>query len=111
MNLFPDQIFYHQAQKATKALKKVIDPELFVNIIDLGLVYDIDFSDPDIINVHMTLSTAHCPLGEAITNGVERALLNEFPERKVIVSLVWEPAWSFERITETGKRALGISAC
>lgn len=108
MELTPDHIFYNQTQKATEALKRVIDPELFVNIIDLGLVYGIDFSEPELIAVKMTLSTPHCPLGEAITNGVEHALLNEFPERKVVVSLVWEPEWSFEMITETGKSELGI---
>lgn len=108
MDLQPDHPYFEQTQKALLALRKVIDPELFVNIIDLGLVYDINFSQPEKIAVNMTLSTPHCPLGEAITNGVENALQDEFPERKTEVTLVWEPAWSFDMMTEAGKKELGV---
>ena len=108
MNIHPDQIFYKETLQAIEALKNVIDPELFVNIIDLGLVYDIDFSQPEIIGVNMTLSTPHCPLGEAITNGVQNALDDAFSDRKTIVTLVWEPEWSTEMMTEAGKQELGI---
>jgi metal-sulfur cluster biosynthetic enzyme len=108
MNLQPDDAYYRQTQQAIEALKKVIDPELFVNIIDLGLVYHLDFSQSGKIGVSMTLSTPHCPLGEAITNGVENALQDEFPERKTTVDLVWEPAWSFDMMTEEGRKELGV---
>lgn len=109
MDLQPDHPCYEQTQKAINALKKVIDPELFVNIIDLGLVYAIDFSHPGMIAVNMTLSTPHCPLGQAITNGVENALHDEFPQKKSVVNLVWEPVWSFEMMTESAKQQLGLS--
>jgi metal-sulfur cluster biosynthetic enzyme len=108
MNLAPDNQFYIQTQQAIVALKRVIDPELFINIIDLGLVYDIDFSQPETIQIKMTLSTPHCPLGEAIKNGVENALHDDFPERKPIVTLVWEPAWGLEMMTDTAKKDLEI---
>lgn len=106
MELQPDHPHYDQIQRALLVLRKVIDPELFINIVDLGLVYDIDFSQPDTLAVNMTLSTPHCPLGQAIINGVENALHDEFPDRKSAVSLVWEPTWSFQMMTESGKQQL-----
>lgn len=95
--------------KARNTLKRVVDPELFVNIIDLGLVYAIDFSEPEMIHVHMTLSTPHCPLGGAIINGVENALQDDFPERKPEVTLVWTPEWNPDMMTDAGKKELGMS--
>lgn len=94
-----------QKDKAITALKKVIDPELLVNIVDLGLVYEIRFV-ADTIEVHMTLSTPHCPLGDAITNGVHNALSETFPGRDIQVLLVWEPAWNPEMMTEEGRKEL-----
>lgn len=94
--------------KAKTALMTVIDPELFVNIIDLGLVYEVRFPSVGNIDVEMTLSTPHCPMGDAITGGVKNALEKAFPEHAVNIELVWEPAWGFDRITEEGKRQLGL---
>lgn len=91
--------------KAVTALKKVIDPELFVNIVDLGLVYKIHFP-AGVIEVQMTLSTPHCPLGDAITNGVHNALSEVFPDRETQVTLVREPAWSPDMMTEEGRKEL-----
>lgn len=97
-----------EKMKAQTALMEVIDPELFVNIIDLGLVYDVDFAEAGKVTVTMTLSTPHCPLGDAITTGVSNALEGVFPDREIAVNLVWEPAWSMDNITEEGKAQLGI---
>lgn len=94
--------------KARTALLTVIDPELFVNIIDLGLVYGVRFPSAGIIEVDMTLSTPHCPLGDAITGGVKNALTKAFPDHLVHVELVWDPPWGFDRITDEGKRQLGL---
>lgn len=91
--------------KALTALRKVIDPELFVNIVDLGLIYEIHFP-AGVIKVQMTLSTPHCPLGDAITNGVHNALSEVFPDREIQVTLVWEPAWSPDMMTEEGRKEL-----
>lgn len=92
-------------ERAFRILKTVIDPELYVNIIDLGLVYGVVFA-PGLVQVKMTLSTPHCPLGEAIVGRVDEVISGEFPDREAVVTLVWEPAWTPERITEAGKRAL-----
>lgn len=94
--------------KARTALMTVIDPELFVNIIDLGLVYEVRFPSVGVIEVMMTLSTPHCPLGDAITGGVKNALSLAFPDQLIQVELVWDPPWGFDRITEEGKRQLGL---
>ena len=95
--------------KAQTALMQVIDPELSVNIIDLGLVYRIDFPDDDRVVVTMTLSTPHCPLGDAIQGGVTNVLGSCFPGRKIEINLVWEPVWNFDMISEDGKAQLGWS--
>lgn len=99
---------YAEKTKAVAALYHVIDPELFVNIMDLGLVYGLDFSTPQTIIVTMTLSTPHCPLGDAITGGVKNALSVDFPAYTVDVQLVWEPAWNYAMLSEAGRQQLGF---
>ncbi|GAA4300699.1 metal-sulfur cluster assembly factor [Compostibacter hankyongensis] len=100
--------FFSQKMTALHALHGVMDPELFINIIDLGLVYDISFLEEEKIIIIMTLSTPHCPLGEAIRSGVGNVLRPLFPEREAEIRIVWEPAWSPAMITEAGKQELGI---
>ncbi len=87
-------------------LKQVIDPELGINIIDLGLVYAIE-STPESIAIEMTLTTKGCPMGEAIMSDVNQKLESHFPDKKIAVTLVWEPPWSPEQISEEGMRLLG----
>ncbi|ADY54164.1 protein of unknown function DUF59 [Pseudopedobacter saltans DSM 12145] len=94
--------------KAQQALFKVIDPELFVNVVDLGLIYNVAFDKDDLIEVTMTLSTPHCPMGEAITNGVHNALEAVFPDRKVVIDLVFDPPWGYDMLTPEGKEQLGV---
>lgn len=86
--------FYKEKAAALNALYQVIDPELLINIVDLGLVYDLDFQQEATITVTMTLSTPFCPLGEAITTGVKNALETPFPDKAVDVRLVWDPPWT-----------------
>jgi len=94
---------------ALAALEDVIDPEIGLNVVDLGLIWRIDFgrSGSD-ITVTMTLSTPHCPMGEAITGSVEQALRGTFLACNVRVRLTFDPPWSYERISEAGKRFLSI---
>ncbi|MBO9202893.1 MULTISPECIES: metal-sulfur cluster assembly factor [Niastella] len=96
-----------QKLKALAVLYNVMDPELFVNIMDLGLVYDLIFT-PQSILVTMTLSTSHCPMGEAIVEGVKNVLAEQFTDHVIEVELVWEPKWSFDMISAEGRRQLGI---
>lgn len=104
-----DDPFYEQKMTAVTALYNVIDPELFINIIDLGLVFDIDFaSSPDNILITMTMTTRHCPLGDAIKQGVTNVLGMAFPELETVIDVVWEPQWNFDMLTLEGKKALGM---
>ncbi len=100
--------YSNEKLKAQQALYNVIDPELFVNVVDLGLIYEITFGEDDTVSVTMTLSTPHCPMGEAITNGVRNALEMTFPGKKVEISLTFDPPWSFKMLTEEGKAQLGV---
>jgi len=94
--------------KALQALSQVIDPELGINIIDMGLVYDLDFSEPTKIKVEMTLSTPNCPMGDAIIQGVENRLLTAFPALKIEINLVWEPVWSIDKMSDEGRAQLNM---
>ena len=100
--------FAAELLKAQTTLMQVIDPELYVNIVDLGLVYGVDFTDAAKVKVTMTLSTPGCPMGDAITGGVENALGAVFPDREIEVDIVWEPRWNYHMITDAGKAQMGL---
>ena len=87
-----------------RRLRRVIDPEIGLDIVTLGLVYDLAVSG-DAVTVTMTLTTQGCPLGDAIGEGV-RAAVAELPwVGDVVVNLVWEPAWSPAMIREDKERS------
>lgn len=99
---------YDDKMNAVTALYNVIDPELFINIIDLGLVYDISFDTPGKIIITMTLTTRHCPLGDSMKQGVNNVLGMAFPDREAEINLVWEPEWTLDSVTPEGKKELGM---
>jgi len=86
--------------------EKVIDPELGVNVVDLGLIYDVDISEGK-ISVDMTLTTPGCPLAGTLAAQVEEALRQAFEGYEVEVSLVWEPRWTPEMMSEEVRRYFG----
>lgn len=88
-------------------LRKVNDPELNVNVVDLGLIYDVTLSEEGQLSIIMTLTTPGCPLHDSIVNGVKHAVSTVEGVKQVDVDLVWSPAWTPERMTEAGKRSLG----
>jgi len=89
------------------ALKEVIDPEIGINVTDLGLVYEAVESDGD-IRVAMTMTTAACPLGGLIKDQARAALKKRFPgARSVTVDLVWSPPWNADMMSDDAKRKLG----
>lgn len=94
-------------EKILIQLKTVLDPELNLNVVDLGLIYEVATSDANDVRVKMTLTTPGCPLHDSITGGVKSAIM-EIPEvNDVDVQVVWEPAWTPQRITPDGRRVLG----
>ncbi len=89
------------------ALRNVIDPELYQNIVDLGLVYGVEVQENNQIVVTMTLTTPHCPLGPQIMADVE-AFLREAGATAVDIQIVWEPMWTPAMMTAELKRQLGL---
>lgn len=92
-------------QEVWVALAGVVDPELGIDIVELGLVYAVELS-PSRIGVTMTLTTPGCPLHDVLVAGVERALTRP-GGLAVDVEVVWDPPWTPERIGTVGRRALG----
>lgn len=98
-------------EQAIEALKNVSDPELGVNIYDLGLIYDLAFDEEhDALVISMTLTSAGCPLTDVIENDIAEALDGLVSAFRI--NWVWMPPWTPERITDDGRdmmRALGFS--
>lgn len=94
--------------KVYNALKNVYDPEIALNIIDLGLVYQIQYTEQSGIKVVMTLSTPGCPMGDAIIMDMDNAVKTIFPDIPFEVQLVWEPKWNIDFITPAGRKVLGM---
>lgn len=90
------------------ALENVIDPELGVDIVNLGLVYDAELSEEGTAIVTMTLTSMGCPMGPQIVANIKQELV-ELPEVKdVDVNIVWNPPWSRENMSRYAKMALGV---
>jgi metal-sulfur cluster biosynthetic enzyme len=87
-------------------LTAVIDPELNVNIVDLGLIYDITIEEGN-VKVVMTLTTPGCPLHTMMTNGVRSALSGVEGIKNVEVEVVWSPPWSPAMMSDRAKEQLG----
>lgn len=88
--------------------EKVIDPELGINIVDLGLVYGIDVSDEGKVTVTMTLTAMGCPLAGMINQMVESAVEEIEGVTEVDVNIVWDPPWTKERMSRVARMQLGI---
>lgn len=92
---------------ALAALESVYDPEIGLNVVDLGLIYQIDFNEEhNSIYCSMTLTTQFCPMGESITAGVTEALRSTFTGYEVTVNLTFDPPWSYQLISDAGKSFL-----
>ena len=94
-------------QEILQALRGVNDPEVGVNIVDLGLVYSTEIVS-DKVRILMTITTPACPMHSYLTEEVRNAILSQHEEvEDVNVELVWDPRWSPQMISEKGKRQLG----
>lgn len=87
-------------------LQGVIDPEIGIGIVELGLVYDVDIDDHTIV-VTMTMTTPACPLGAYLESSVEQALADVAGHRLVSVDIVFDPPWDMDMITAEGRAQLG----
>lgn len=92
---------------ALAALQNVMDPEIGLNIVDLGLIYQIDFDETEMkIFCTMTLTTQFCPMGESITNAAKENLKLSFPDYEPTIELTFDPPWNHELISEAGQEFL-----
>ncbi|MCX6817551.1 MAG: metal-sulfur cluster assembly factor [Candidatus Aenigmarchaeota archaeon] len=94
-------------ESVLKVLKNVIDPEIGMDIVDLGFIYGVDVKGKD-VHVRMTLTNPGCPMHSMFTHEVESALKMAFGDVKVNVELVFDPPWTPERMTQDARKKLGI---
>ena len=90
------------------ALKQVFDPEIPVNIYDLGLIYEVEIADDAYIDVKMSLTTPGCPVAQTFPGIVENAVKGVEGVLDCSVELVWDPPWTQDRMTEAAKLDLGL---
>jgi FeS assembly SUF system protein len=91
-----------------EALKEIFDPEIPVNIYDLGLIYGVDVSPEASVAVTMTLTTPHCPVAESMPGEVEMRVAAVPGVRDCEVNLVWDPPWDMAKMTDEAKLELGM---
>ncbi|NWJ48931.1 MAG: metal-sulfur cluster assembly factor [Chloroflexi bacterium] len=95
-------------EELKEALKTVYDPEIGINIVDLGLIYGVDIDDEGLVDITMTLTSPGCPLGHVIGAQVREALDGMPGVNDVKLNLVWSPSWNPTMMTEDAKEELGI---
>jgi FeS assembly SUF system protein len=95
-------------EKVIEAVRLVYDPEIPVNVYDLGLIYAIDVSPDDRVQIKMTLTAPGCPVAGSIVAEVERRVENIDEVRSATVELVWDPPWSKEKMSEAALLELGL---
>lgn len=94
--------------KVMDALEKVIDPELGIDLVNLGLIYDVKVDDAGACTVTMTLTTMGCPLGDVLNKKITDAVMGVDGITACKINLVWEPVWDISRMSRFAKIALGI---
>lgn len=95
-------------QQVIEQLKTVFDPEIPVNIYDLGLIYDVAVQENAHIHIQMTLTTPGCPVAQTFPGTVEQKVLELKEVNECTVELVWDPPWTNDRMTEAARLELGI---
>ena len=91
-----------------EVLKSVYDPEIPVDIYELGLIYDVDIGEDGDVTVTMTLTTPHCPVAESLPNEVELRVLSVPGVRDAVVNLVWDPPWDPSKMSDEARLELGM---
>lgn len=91
-----------------EVLKSVYDPEIPVDIYELGLIYDVVITDDGDATISMTLTTPHCPVAESLPNEVELRVLSVPGIRDAVVNLVWDPPWDPSKMSDEARLELGM---
>ena len=95
-------------KQVIECIRTVVDPEIPVNLYDLGLIYDIEISDKNDIKIKMTLTNPNCPVAGAMPESVGKAVEKLSNLNSIDVSLVWDPKWHKDLMSEEAKLALDI---
>lgn len=93
-------------EEILESLKVVKDPEIPVNVVDLGLVYEVEVDDDGAVAIEMTLTSMGCPVQDMIQADAELAVMRVEGVSKVAVDFVWSPPWSLEKMTPDGKKQM-----
>ena len=96
-------------EQVLEALRECYDPEIPVNIVDLGLIYGVEVSPEDKVNVKMTLTTPGCGMAQGIAMSAKQRVLQVPGVKDATVTVVWEPAWDASRMSEAAKKKLGMA--
>ena len=94
--------------KVIAEIKKIYDPEIPVNIYELGLIYDIIVDDKNNVKIDMTLTSPNCPVAESLPKEVKENIMKVEGVSEVILNLVWEPPWDREKMSEAAKLELNL---
>ena len=94
--------------KIIEEIKKIYDPELPVNIYELGLIYDIQIKDEKFVSIKMTLTTPNCPVAESLPKEVKDAIMQVEGIEDVDLQLVWDPPWNKEMMSEAAKLEMNL---
>jgi len=94
--------------KVIEEIKKIYDPEIPVNIYELGLIYKIDVDEKNNVNIDMTLTSPNCPVAESLPNDVKNNIKKVEGVSDVNLNLVWEPPWDKDKMTEAAKLELNL---
>ena len=91
-----------------EVLKSIYDPEIPVDIYELGLIYGVDITEDGDATITMTLTTPHCPVAESLPNEVELRVLSVPGVRDAVVNLVWDPPWDPSKMSDEARLELGM---
>ena len=94
--------------KVIDKIKKIYDPEIPVNIYELGLIYKIEVDETNKVNIDMTLTSPNCPVAESLPNQVKEDIMDLEEVSDVNLKLVWEPPWDKDKMSEAAKLELNI---
>ena len=94
--------------KVIAEIKKIYDPEIPVNIYELGLIYDINIDKDNKVKIDMTLTSPNCPVAESLPNEVKNSVKEIKEVKDVDLNLVWEPPWDKSMMTESAKLELNL---
>jgi len=95
-------------EKVISEIKKIYDPEIPVNIYELGLIYNIDIDEKNKVNIDMTLTSPNCPVAESLPNSVKDSVLKVDGVSDVDLNLVWDPPWDKDKMSEAAKLELNL---